>query len=296
MAFKNPKFRKFAKKVEKGLGKRYFRGKRANLKNANIKQMASDVARLKHLLNVEKKVILRQQQAPQKFGLIVSSSKTTAADPAEAVYSNRDNALYSGAYVEPNLIGNIPRGDAGGELIGDRCKLVSFHLDYRITALESSLASANTWYPNYGDRVKAKLFLVCIPRGNQVLTDGITATNVQEVLLEKFFSPDAFDNVYSGKQRNISHVKDFKVLARRDITFTFDETTDGSTTETRYNKIREGSMGGKLDMHLRYEGTDLIKNQLALIAIADHGNVSALQGNDNHLTLEYKAQFYYVDN
>lgn len=291
--------RKYAKKLGKGtsraLGKRYFRGKKATLKNANFKQMASDVAKLKHLLNVEKKVLLRQQQAPQKFGLVVSASKTTAADPAEAVYANRDNVLYSGAYVEPNLIGNIPRGDANGELLGDRCKLVSFHVDYRITALESTHASSSTWYPNYGDRVKAKLFLVCIPRANQVLTDGLTATNVQEVLIEKFFSPDAFDSVYSGKQRNIAHMKDFRVLAKRDITFTFDETNDGNDTQTRYNKIREGSMGGKLDMHLRYEGTDLIKNQIALIAIADHGQIQS-DSESNHLTLEYKAQFYYVDN
>lgn len=287
-------FKRYAKKAIKRGGvavkKRYFKGK--GMSNPKFGQMFQDVQKLKHLLNVEKKTHLIEERDPIAMGLIVDSTKTSATIEGEAIYSQRDNVSRSGAYVNTNIIGTLSQGTADGQIVGERAKIVSYHMDYRVKAVRGQ-ATGYSWGKQ---RSKVRLYLVMMPRGDQVLTDDVTANNEQEVLLQRFFEPSVFDNTYDGTRRNIEFMKDFKVLSSKVITFNHEEDTDGSTTATRHDGIYEGRMGGKCDNHIRYNGTKLIKNQLAIIAIPDNGGVSGTTTDPNHFTLEYSMKMYYVDN
>lgn len=282
--------KKYGKRVGRNLKKRYFKGK--GYKNPKIVQMARDVSALKHLLNVEKKTHLIEERNPIRLGLTVDTSKTTTSIEGEAVYSQRDSVSYSGAYVNTNIIGTLSQGTADGQIVGERAKMVSYHMDYRVKAIRG----ATTGYSWGKQRTKVRLFLVMLPRGDQVLTDDIASTSIQEVMLQRFFEPSVFDNTYDGTRRNIEFMKDFKVLSSKVVTFNHDENNDGNVSGTRHDGIYEGKMGGKCDHHIRYNGTKLIKNQLALIAIPDTGGVTGTGTDVNHYTLEYSMKMYYVDN
>ncbi len=286
--------RKYAKRQVARAGKfakkRYFKGK--GYRKPKITQIISDVNKLKHLLNVEKKTHLVEERTPITMGLIVDSTKTTSTINGEAIYARRDNVNRSGAYVKTNLIGTLSPGYANGEIVGNRAKLVSYHMDYRIKAIRG----AATGYSWGKQRSKVRLFLVMLPRADQVLTNDITAENDEEVMLMRFFDQSVFDATYDGTRRNIEYMKDFKIMASKVITFDHDDDTDGTTTATRHDGIYEGKMGGKCDHHIRYNGVKLIKNQMALIAIPDNGGVSGTASDPNHFTLEYSMKLYYVDN
>lgn len=281
--------KKIAKNVRKNLKKRYFRGK--GYKNPKIIQMAKDVSALKHLLNVEKKTLLIEERDPITMGLVVGASKTSTSIDGEAVYANRDNVSYSGAFIKTNLIGTITQGVGDGQMVGERAKLVSFHMDYRVKAIGGT--DPYSWGKQ---RTKVRIYLVCMPRGSQVLTDDISFTNQQEVMLQRFFDPSVFDNTYDGTRRNIEYMKDFKILGSKVVSFKHDEQTDSTAPQFKFDGIYEGKMGGILNHHIRYNGANLIKNQLALIAIPDSGGVVATPSTTNHYTLEYSMKLYYVDN
>lgn len=283
--------KRYSKKVGSNLKKRYFKGK--GYKNPKFFQMAKDVTALKHLLNVEKKTYLMEERTPIVLGLSVGSGKTSTSIDGEAVYSNRDNVERSGAYVKTNLIGTIAQGTADGQIIGERAKMVSYHMDYRIKAVRGVTTGAPSWGKQ---KTKVRIYLIMMPRGDQVLTDDITAQNQEEVLLQRFFEPSVFDTTYDGTRRNIEYMKDFTILSSKVVTFNHDELTDGQVSEFRYDNIYEGKMGGKCDHHIRYNGSKLIKNQLALIAIPDSGSVEGVTADFNHYTLEYSMKMYYVDN
>ncbi|WP_445779358.1 hypothetical protein, partial [Shewanella sp.] len=72
--------RKYAKRQVARAGKfakkRYFKGK--GYRKPKITQIISDVNKLKHLLNVEKKTHLVEERTPITMGLIVDSTKTTS--------------------------------------------------------------------------------------------------------------------------------------------------------------------------------------------------------------------------
>lgn len=286
--------RKYVKRTAAKAGrfakKRYFKGK--GYSKPKITQMASDINKLKHLLNVEKKTHIVEERLPITMGLIVDSTKTTSTITGEAIYARRDNVNRSGAYVKTNLIGTLPPGYANGQIVGERAKLVSYHMDYRIKAIRG-VATGYSWGKQ---RSKVRLFLVMLPRADQVLTNDIAAENDEEVMLMRFFDQSVFDATYDGTRRNIEYMKDFKVMASKVITFDHDDDTDGTTTATRHDGIYEGRMGGKCDHHIRYNGVNLIKNQMALIAIPDNGGVSGTSADPNHFTLEYSMKLYYVDN
>lgn len=283
--------KRYGKKVGSNLKKRYFKGK--GYKNPKIIQMAKDVTALKHLLNVEKKTHIIEERTPIVLGLSVGNGKTTTSIDGEAVYASRDNVNYSGAFVKTNLIGTLTQGVADGQIVGERAKIVSYHMDYRIKAVRGVTSGAPSWGKQ---RTKVRLYLIMMPRADQVLTDDITAQNQQEVLLQRFFEPSVFDTTYDGTRRNIEYMKDFKVMGSKTITFNHDENTDGQVAEFRYDNLYEGKMGGKCDHHIRYNGTKLIKNQMALIAIPDSGSVEGVTNDFNHYTLEYSMKMYYVDN
>lgn len=286
--------RKYAKrqvaKAGKFAKKRYFKGK--GYSRPKISVMASDINKLKHLLNVEKKTHLIEERSPISMGLIVDSTKTSASIDGEAIYALRDNVNYSGAYVNTNIIGTLSQGTADGQIVGERAKIVSYHMDYRIKSVEGTGVNAG-WGKQ---RTKVRLYLVLLPRADQVLTDDITAQNQQEVMLMRFFEPSVFDATYDGTRRNIEYMKDFKVLASKVVTFNHDENNDSVVAGQRYDGIYEGRMGGKCEHHIRYNGSKLIKNQLALVAIPDAGNLTGTISDENHFTLEYSMKLYYVDN
>lgn len=290
-------FKKYAKKQLKRAGgavkKRYFKGK--GYKKPKLTQMFQDVQKLKHLLNVEKKVLTIEERTPIQMGLIVHSSKTLANIEGEAIYAQRDQVMRSGAYINHNIIGTMTQGTANGQIIGERAKIVSFHMDYRVRAIRSADYTTVNWDKQ---KTKVRLYLVMMPRGDQVLTDDFSTTNREETLLSRFFDPSVFDDTYDGTRRNIEFMKDFKVLGSKVITFNHDETNDQNSINLRFDGIYEGKMGGKCDHHIRYNGANLIKNQLAIIAIPDAGEVqgTSLGVNANHYTLEYSMKLYYVDN
>lgn len=288
-------FKRYAKKQLKRGGvaakKRYFKGK--GYAKPKLGQMFKDVQKLKHLLNVEKKVFLREERTPINLALTVDSTKTSASIDGEAIYALRDNVLRSGAYVNTNIIGTPNRGTGDGDLVGDRAKIVSYHMDYRIKAVEGNTSTPPSWGKA---KTKVHLYLVLIPRGDQVLTDGITSQNQEETMLMRFFEPSVFDNTYDGTRRNIQYMKDFKVMNKKTVYFNHDEQNDSSSPSTVFSGIHEGKFGGKCNHHIRYDGNFLLKNRIALIAIADTG---ILQGNPlevNHYELEYSMKTYYVDN
>lgn len=287
--------RKYAKrqvaKAGKFAKKRYFKGK--GYSKPKLTTMMSDINKLKHLLNVEKKVLTIEERSPIAIGLTCDATKTSATHDGQVIYTLRDNVDYSGAYVKTNLIGTMTQGTANGQIVGNRAKLVSYHMDYRIRAIEGSNAASPSWGKN---RSKVRLFLVLMPRADQVLTDDIAFQNQQEVMLMRFFTQSVFDYTYDGTRRNIEYMKDFKVLASRTITFNHDENNDGNVSTNDNSPHVEGTIGGKCDHHIRYNGSNLIKNQLALICIPDSGSVIAAQGEVNHYTLEYSTKIYYVDN
>lgn len=284
--------KKYARKAYRRAGKRYFGGKKASLKNAKIGKMYSDLQKVKRMLNTEKKTLLVEERTPIQMGLVVNGNKTSATIDGEAIYAQRDSVFRSGAYLQPNLIGTMTQGTADGQIVGERAKIVSFHMDYRVKAIEGTNASFD-WGKQ---RTKVRLYLVMMPRGDQVLTDGTTAFNTQETLLSRFCDPSAFDDSYDGTRRNIEFMKDFKVLASKVVGFNHDE-NNNETDHRRFDGIYEGKFGGKCSHHIRYSGDKLIKNQLALIAIPDSGTCANLGvTNVNHYTLEYSLKLYYVDN
>jgi hypothetical protein len=287
-------FKQYAKKQLKRGGRaakgRYFKGK--GYQKPKLGQMFKDVQKLKHLLNVEKKVLTIEERTPIDMGLIVHSDKTSSSIEGEAIYAQRDNVMRNGGYINDNIIGTMTQGTANGQIVGERAKIVSYHMDYRVKAIEGTSSSVG-WGKA---KTKVRLFLVMMPRGDQVLTDDFSTTNRQETLLQRFFEPSVFDDTYDGTRRNIEFMKDFKVLSSKVITFNHDETNDSVATGERYDGIVEGKMGGKCDHHIRYNGSNLIKNQLALIAIPDAGEVRATGSHVNRFTLEYSMKMYYVDN
>lgn len=283
--------KKYARKAYRRAGKRYFGGKKANLKNAKIGQMASDLNKIKRMLNTEKKVMTIEERTPIDIGNTVHSSKTTASIEGEAIYAQRDNVFRSGAYVKTNLIGTMTQGTANGEIVGDRAKIVSYHMDYRVKAIEGT-GSSQSWGKT---KTKVRLFLVMMPRANQVLASD-SPNNNEEALLSRFFSPSVFDDSYDGTRRNIEHMKDFKVLNSKVVYFNHNEDNDEHSNTHKLDGIYEGKFGGKCNHHIRYSGDDLIKNQLAMIAIPDSGVVADAADSWNRFTLEYSCKLYYVDN
>uniref|UniRef100_UPI0040470C31 hypothetical protein n=4 Tax=Pseudomonadati TaxID=3379134 RepID=UPI0040470C31 len=287
--------RKYAKRTVAKAGKfakkRYFKGK--GYSRPKITAMVSDINKLKHLLNVEKKIFLREERTPIVMGLTMENTKTTSSIEGEGIYAQRDNVLYSGAYCNTNIIGTPTRGTGDGQLIGDRAKIVSYHMDYRVKSVRGSDYTNVSWEKA---RTKVRLYLVLIPRGDQVLTDGITSQNQQETMLMRFFEPSVFDTTYDGTRRNIAYMKDFKVLAQKTITFNHNELNDEGSVNTRFDGIYEGKFGGKCNHHIRYDGNFLLKNRIAMIAIPDTGLLTGDSSAHNHFTLEYSSKFYYVDN
>lgn len=294
MAYKKKSgwFKRTAKKVEAGLGKRYFKGKKANFRNANVVQMWKDIQKIKHTLNTEKKTLLIEEREPITMGLTTYATKTSASIDGEAIYAERDSVYRSGAYLQPNLIGTMTQGVADGQIVGERAKIVSYHMDYRIKAIEGTGTSIS-WGKT---KTKVRLFLVMMPRGDQVLTDGTTVFNTQETLLSRFCESSVFDDSYDGTRRNIEFMKDFKVLSSKTVYFNHNEDNDNASAGERHPGIYEGKFGGKCNYHIRYSGDKLIKNQLAMIAIPDAGAVAGTTTDPNHFTLEYSMKLYYVDN
>lgn len=292
MAYKKTfkrKVNKFVKKVGTAAKKRYFTGGKVGIRNVKLNQVASDVSKLKYLLNVEKKVIIREVREPIPFALIVNPNKSTATHVGEAIYSQRAYTHRSGAYIIPNLVGVISRGTDKNQLVGDRCKVVSFHMDFRIKAIEGTLASAH-WQKQ---KTSVRLILALIPRADQVLVGG---SNYEETLLNKFYDKSVFDETIDGTKRNITHMKDFKIIQQRSWNFFHNDNNDGNTPSTKYDGIWQSKFGGKTEFHLRFEGDELVKNQLCLMAIADSGEIHNVPSADNHYTLEYSTSIYYVDN
>jgi hypothetical protein len=285
-----PGFRKTVKKAgrnfRKNIKKRYFKGK--GYKNPKLIQMARDVNMIKGMLNTEKKKIVVSQKDGAHFGQTVDSSKTTTTT-GEALYSQRDNVLYSGAYVKNNLL-PITRGSGQGEVSGDKMKLVSYHLDARVSFFKGNGAFIR-------GPAKATIYLVAIKRGIFPLisnSNGATSGILyDEALLDKFLIPSPFDNTYdANSKRNFEFMKEFTVVAQKDIYMTLNEDNDSLG-----NPQKDRSMGGKLNHHVRLDagGTDIHTNQLALIVVANQGKVTGT-GSDPFFLLEYEMTSYFVDN
>lgn len=280
--------RRFAKKTGKAVKTRYFKGK--GYGKPKLMAMARDVAKLKHLLNVEKKVLTIEERTPIRMGLTVGSTKTSASITGEAIYAQRDNVLRSGAYVQPNLLGDLPAGSSNGQMVGDRLKFVSYHMDLRVKSIEAD-------NDTFGKQTtKVHVYLVLIPRPAAI--QPTTTRNQEEQLLSRFFEPSVFDSTYDGTRRNIEHMQDFKVLNKRTIYFNHNEDNDSVLTTTRIDGVKEFTMGGKLDLHQRWDGPggDLIKNQVAMICIPDSGSITGTPTEGCQYSLEHSCKFYYVDN
>jgi len=283
--------RRFAKRTGRAVKGRYFKGK--GYRKPKLINMAKDLSKLKHLLNVEKKVYTREEKTPIIMGLTVDSTKTSSSIEGEALYSQRDNVIRSGAYIKTDLLGSVTQGTDSNQIVGSRAKLVSYHMDYRIKSVNATNANAWSWRKQ---NMRCRLYLILIPRAQQPLRNGNTAFTDQEVLLSKFFDPSVFDTSYDGTRRNIAHFKDFKVLNSKVITMHNDEANDSGGDTARFDGIYEGKFGGKLNHHIRFDGGDLIKNQLAIICIPDTGSVYGSPTEQNHWTLEYSTKLYCVDN
>jgi len=256
--------KKGVRKAGKQVKKRYFKGK--GYKNPKFFQMAKDLDQLKTLLNVEKKKFIIEEREPINIGLLTNVNKTSTLIDGETIYTERNNVNFSGAYVKTNLTGTPTRGVGDNHIVGDRIKVVSYHMDYRVKAIESTNSAIIGWTNRTS---KIHLYLIVMPRADQVLTNDITAENEQEVLLQRFFEPSVFDATYDGTRRNIQFKQDFKVLGKKTLYVKHSENLDSHTDTTRNDFKFEGKMGGKLDdCHMRWDGNQLIKNQFAMIAIS----------------------------
>ena len=289
-----PGFRKTAKKAgrnfRKNLKKRYFSGK--GYRNPKLIQMAKDVNMIKGMLNTEKKKIVVTEKEQIDFAQKVNSNKTTTTT-GEALYPMRNDVLYSGAYVKNNLI-PITRGSGQGEVAGDKMKLVSYHLDARVSFNKGD--GTFSW-ENIRGPAKATIYLVAIKRGIfPMISNSNGATSgiqYDEALLDKFLVPSPFDNTYdANSKRNFEFMKEFTVIAQKNIFMSLDENND-----TFGNPQKDRSMGGKLNHHVRLDvgGTDIHTNQLALIVVGNQGEVSTGRTYP-YFTLEYEMTTYYVDN
>ena len=284
--------KKAGRNVRRWGKRRYFGKKKASWKNVKLLQVARDVNTLRGMLNTEKKRIVTQQKTPLPFAQYVSSGKTTGSADGEAIYSLRNNASYSGAFCLPDIIGPITRGTGEDQMVGDKMKMVSYHMDVRIRAVP-------TGSPIVHSPLKVRVMLVNIKRGYMPLLSSNLGTTSgiepQEALLTKFFATSAFDSTYDANSpRNFEYMKEFEVIASKNV---YIKLEDNELDANVHKPQKQFSFGGKLNHHVRIEkgGDEKHSNQLALIAVADQGSLDDPL-DDTHMEIEWQNTIYYVDN
>ena len=280
----NKTIKKTGRNIRRWGKRRYFGKKKPAWKNVKLMQVARDVNTLRGMLNTEKKRITTEQKLPLPFAQYVDPSKTTGSSNGEAIYSLRNNASYSGAFCLPDVVGDITRGTGENQMVGDKMKMVSYHMDVRIRAVP-------TGSPLIHSPIKVRVMLVNIKRGYMPLLSSATGATSgiepQEALLTKLLAASAFDSTYdSNSPRNFEYMKEFEVLATKNVYIKLD---DDQLDANVHKPQKQFAFGGKLNHHVRIEkGSDeKHSNQLALIALCDQGSLDDPL-SDTHMEIEWQ--------
>lgn len=188
-------FIKRAKRYAKGVIKRGVKmaKKRYMTKRGpNIKNIASDVAMLKHLVNIEKK----------RFDFTLSSA---------ASFAQSNTVGVSGQYAISLSPNTIAEGVAQGQRIGQSIKLVSGFLSMQIQQQANAI-----------NDLKIKWLIVCRP-DNSSLPSNATS-------IAQFFEPNPFSGVndyYSS--RDPEYFNAFKIIRQGTINLKQDNITTGTS-------------------------------------------------------------------
>lgn len=255
---------RFTKKYVKRQGKRaYAYAKKRYVKKGhmNLGKVISDVARIKQLINVEKKrvpsIILDEQPVAQT-GTGVNSS---------------------GYYFNPHIF-TTTQGDTNATRNGASIKPQSFHLDLRVKR-DRGISD-----------MKLKYEVFWIP--DQDKMTGIASTNVA-----KYYTPSTFDGKYdTNAPRNFQDMKGFKTLRKGIVYIPADNAGSSVGYQTRMKTI---GIGGKLTHHIKYDvGTDNVRHgSIGIVFTANKGdvaNVSSGPADESPVLVSLQGVLYFTDN
>lgn len=170
------------------------------------------------------------------------------------------------------IIPTISQGLTVNDRIGDCIKMVSFCLQIEVI----------TQTPTIYNDIHYKFYLV------QQMRNPIFTTTT---LIDQFLLPNIFTSVVDyNSDRNYEHFKDYKILGYINGRMDSSKNDAGGQSIPR----RQHKIARKTNVIMRYSKgtTTMIEGPIALIAVADYGDIATSTG----LTFQASLRMYYIDN